>query len=56
MNKRVITIMAAIGGTAGAYVPVLFGDRSLLDGWSVLGGFIGGLAGIWLGVWLSKRY
>jgi len=56
MNKRVITVMAAIGGTVGASIPMLVGDSALLDGWTVLGGLIGGLAGIWLGAWLSKRY
>jgi len=49
-------VMAGIGGIAGGYVPVMFGDNSMLDGWSILGGFIGGLVGIWLGVILSKRY
>lgn len=48
--------MATIGGVAGGYVPVLFGDTELLDGWSILGGLIGGLLGIWLGVKIAKRY
>ncbi len=48
--------MAAIGGAVGSYVPVLFGDTELLDGWSVLGGVIGGIIGIWLGAKLYKRY
>ena len=56
MNKGLLTLMATIGGTAGAYVPVLFGDNALLDGWGILGGVVGGLAGIWVGVKLSKRY
>ncbi len=55
MNKRVLLIMATIGGAIGSYVPILFGDSELLDGWSILGGVVGGLAGIWLGVKLYKR-
>lgn len=51
-----MTLTATIGGVIGGYVPVLFGDSELLDGWSILGGMIGGFAGIWLGVWLSKRF
>ncbi len=56
MNKKLISLMAIIGGTLGGYLPVLFGDNELLDGWSILGGLIGGFVGIWLGVVLSKRY
>lgn len=56
MNKKIISLMAIIGGTLGGYLPVLFGDNELLDGWSILGGLIGGFVGIWLGVVLSKRY
>jgi len=56
MNKKLLLLMATIGGAAGGYIPVLFGDGELLDGWSILTGMIGGLFGIWLGVKLSKRY
>lgn len=56
MSKGLLTLMATIGGVIGGYVPVLFGDNELLDGWSILGGVIGGLVGIWLGVKLYKRY
>lgn len=55
MNKKVILFFATVGGIAGGYVPYLFGDKELLDGWGVLGGFIGGVLGIWLGVIISKR-
>ena len=54
--KRWLIIMATIGSAAGSYIPVLFGDNQLLDGWSILGGVVGGLLGIWLGVKLSRRF
>jgi hypothetical protein len=56
MNKKLLLLLATIGGIVGGYVPVLFGDNELLDGWSILAGMIGGLFGIWVGVILSKRY
>ena len=56
MNKRVLLLFAVILGAFGSYVPVLFGDGDLLDGWSILGGLIGGLFGIWLGAYVSKRW
>jgi hypothetical protein len=55
MNKKVILFFATVGGILGGYLPVLFGDTELLDGWSILGGMVGGLLGIWLGVIISKR-
>lgn len=56
MNKKLILFFATVGMIIGSYVPMLFGDRELLDGWSILGGFIGGIAGIWLGAIVSKRW
>jgi hypothetical protein len=56
MNKKFLLLMSTIGGIAGGYVPVLFGDNSFLDGASILAGLIGGLLGIWVGVKLAKRY
>lgn len=50
MNKGVLTLMAGIFGTIGAYLPMFLGwDPTGLGGWSILGGLIGGLFGIWLG-------
>lgn len=54
MNKTVISISMTAGTVLGGFVPVWFGDSSLLDGWSILGGLIGGILGVWLGVKLSK--
>lgn len=55
MSKSVLLFFATIGGLVGAYIPVLFGDTSLLSGWSILLSTIGGLVGIWFGVIVSKR-
>ena len=54
MSKSLLLLFATIFGTAGAYVPVLFGDNDILSGWSILGGMIGGFFGIWVGVKVSK--
>ena len=55
MNKKAILFFATIGGIAGAYVPMLWGDNDMLGGSSILFGTIGGLVGIWLGVVVAKR-
>lgn len=53
MDKKIILFFATIGGLAGGYLPVLFGngDFSL----SILTGTVGGLLGIWLGALIAKR-
>jgi uncharacterized membrane protein YsdA (DUF1294 family) len=56
MNKKILLFFAAVFGALGAYLPALFGDAELLDGWSILGGLVGGLFGVWLGVFVSKRW
>lgn len=55
MNKRTILLSTTVFGALGGYLPVLFGDNNMLDGWSILGGLVGGIFGIWLGVVVSKR-
>lgn len=55
MSKKVILFFATIGGIAGAYVPMLWGDNDMLGGGSILFGTIGGLVGIWLAVIIAKR-
>lgn len=55
MNKKFIMFFLIIFSAIGSYVPVLLGE-SMLGGWSVIGGFIGGICGVWLGAWVSKRY
>jgi len=56
MNRKTLIFFSLIFGAIGAYIPTLFGDTELLDGWSILGGLVGGLFGIWLGVVVSKRW
>lgn len=56
MSKRTILIFATVFGIAGGYIPYLFGDTNMLDGWGILGGLVGGIFGIWLGVVMAKRY
>lgn len=56
MNKRVILFFATVFSILGGYLPILIGDTELLDGWTILGGFVGGLFGIWLGAYVSKRW
>ncbi len=56
MNKKVILFFATVFSILGGYLPVLLGDTELLDGWSILGGLVGGLFGIWLGVFVLKRW
>lgn len=55
MYKLLILTGATIGGIAGAYLPVLWGDTDLFSGWSILCSTIGGLVGIWAGYKLAKR-
>lgn len=55
MYKLLIGTGAVVGGIAGAYVPMLWGDNDLFGGMSILFSTIGGLVGIWLGYLLAKR-
>lgn len=55
MNKKILLLFAIIFGALGGYIPVLFGGTDF-NGWTILGGLIGGLFGIWLGVVVSKRW
>jgi uncharacterized membrane protein YsdA (DUF1294 family) len=55
MSKGVLTLMAGIFGTIGAYVPILLGwDPSGLGGPSIFFALVGGLFGIWLGIKVQK--
>lgn len=56
MSKKSILLFATVFGILGGYVPFLFGDTNMMDGWSILGGFVGGIVGIWVGVLAIKRW
>lgn len=56
MGKKFIYFTMTIGMTVGGALPMFFGDNSLLDGWTLLGGLVGGLFGVWVGVKLLKLY
>ncbi len=56
MNKKIVLLSATVFSIVGGYLPVLFGDNNPLDGWSILGGLVGGLFGIWISVYISKRW
>jgi uncharacterized membrane protein YeaQ/YmgE (transglycosylase-associated protein family) len=55
MNKALMTTCITIGGIAGSYAPVIFGDTNMFDAWGILAGTIGSFVGIWLAVVINKR-
>lgn len=48
-KKTIVSTFAAVGLTLGSMAPMLWGG-SLLGGWSMLLGLVGGLGGVWVGV------
>lgn len=55
MYKLCIGFGAIVGGIAGAYVPMLWGDDNLFSGMSILLSTVGAIVGIWLGYLVAKR-
>jgi hypothetical protein len=55
MYKFLIGTGALAGGIAGAYIPVLWGDKDMFSGMSILFSTIGGVIGIFLGYKLAQR-
>jgi hypothetical protein len=51
--RTIIGIGAAVGSTAGAYLPLLWG-AGLFSSSSVILTTVGGFAGVWLGYKLSR--
>lgn len=51
--KTLIWIGAAIGGTVGGYIPILFGTDAI-SFWAIVWSTVGGLLGIWGGFKLSQ--
>jgi hypothetical protein len=56
MNKFLIGLGALVGGIAGAYIPVLWGDNDLFSGMSILLSTVGGIIGIIVGFKLAQRF
>jgi len=53
MDKRLVYLFVGIGGTAGGYLPVLFGAGGFSI-WAIIGSTIGGVAGIYIAYKLSN--
>ncbi len=53
MDRKMILLLAGVGGTLGGYLPIMLG-ASGLSGWSLLGSFVGGLLGIFAGYKISN--
>jgi len=56
MYKFLIGTGAVVGGIAGAYVPMLWGDADFFSPMSILLSTVGGIVGIILGFMLAKRW
>ena len=52
MDKKIIFLTTALGGSIGGYIPTLLGLTGL--GWGVIGAFLGGLLGVYIGYQLSE--
>jgi hypothetical protein len=52
MDRRVIWLCAALGGTVGSFVPALWGASEMSLS-SILFGIVGGVAGVMLGARLA---
>jgi gas vesicle protein len=53
MYKLCIGFGATIGGIAGSYAPMLFGETDIFSLWGIIGGVVGGIVGILLGYKLA---
>lgn len=56
MYKLLVGTGAVVGGIAGAYVPMLWGDNDLFSPMSILLSTVGAILGIILGFMLAKRW
>lgn len=54
--KIVILVSAGLFGTAGAFIPYLWGDTDLFSGMSILCSTLGGILGVWVGYKIGKRF
>lgn len=51
-----ISFSVIVFSTLGSFVPYLWGDMNLFDGWSLLFGAVGGFFGIWAGFKLGRMW
>jgi hypothetical protein len=52
-NRSLFFLAAGIGGTAGGFLPGLWGGSDF-GGWSILLSMIGGFAGLWVAYKLTR--
>lgn len=53
MEKRMIWIMAALGGWLGGYIPLLWGGSSFSMAGILFSG-LGAIGGIWIGFMMTR--
>lgn len=54
MNKSLLYLCMSLFGGIGGYLPVLFGDASLLSIWSILLSGVGAIIGVFVAKKLSE--
>ena len=52
-NRSLYLLGAGIGGTAGGFLPALWG-ASDFSGWAILLSMVGGFVGLWVAYKISK--
>lgn len=53
-SRKLIWLGVAVGGTAGAYLPTLWGDADVFGVTSILMSAVGSIIGLWLGFKTAK--
>lgn len=54
MDRKIILLTSGFGSVIGGYIPGIFGAAGL-NGWSILGAFVGGIIGIWIGIKINTN-
>ncbi len=52
-SKKIIWLLMFVGGTAGSYLPLLWGSSQFSFA-SIFGSALGGILGIWIGFKLTN--